>query len=60
VPARDQDGSPAWLGRLLCRLGVHDYRLVECTLEFGSGGRVERVECRRCGHTTTRLGSDEM
>jgi hypothetical protein len=59
VPAKDQGKVPTWLGRLLCRLGVHDYRLVECTLGFGAGGRVETVECRRCGYTTTRQGKSE-
>lgn len=56
MPETGRKAVPAWLGRLLCWLGVHDYRLVECKLEFGSGGRVETVECRRCGYTTARLG----
>jgi hypothetical protein len=47
VPATDQSNVPGWLGRLLCWLGVHDYRLVEVTIGFGPGGRVETVECRR-------------
>ena len=59
MPAKDQGNVPAWLGRLLCRLGVHDFRLVECTIGFGRGGRVETVECRRCGFTTTRQGKCE-
>lgn len=60
MPAKEQGNVPAWLGRLLCWLGVHDFRLVECTLGFGAGGRVETVECRRCGHTITRHGKDEV
>ena len=59
MPAKDQDSVPAWLGRLLCWLGVHDFRLVECTIGFGTAGRVETVECRRCGFTTTRQGKGE-
>ena len=59
MPAKDQGNAPAWLGRLLCWLGVHDYRLVESTLGFGVGGRVEKVECRRCGYMTTRQGKGE-
>ena len=60
MPVRDQGDGPAWLGRLLCRIGVHDFRLVECTMGFGTGGRIETVECHRCGHRTTRRGVDEM
>jgi hypothetical protein len=40
--------------RLLCLLGFHDFRVVEATMGFGSSGAVEKVECRRCGHLTTR------
>ncbi len=40
--------------RLLCLLGVHDYVLVSRTFGFGPSGDVEKVECRRCGHVTTR------
>jgi len=41
------------VGRLLCWLGVHDFRVVDVTFGFGAGGSVERVECRRCGLVTT-------
>ncbi len=52
-----EDGQlPDWLGRLLCLLGFHDFRLVESIGGFGAGGQVEKVECRRCGHVTTRQG----
>jgi hypothetical protein len=44
---------PSLLGRLLCRLGVHDYRVLESMFQFSSG-RIEKVECRRCGVTVTR------
>lgn len=40
--------------RLLCLFGLHDYRVVEVTVSFGLSGAVEKVECRRCGHVTTR------
>ena len=41
------------LGRLLCRLGVHHFRVIDVTFGFG-GGDVERVECRRCGLVAAR------
>jgi hypothetical protein len=45
---------PDWIGRLLCRLGIHDYQLIEEILSFGAGGQVQKVRCRRCGFLTTR------
>ena len=45
-----------WIGRLLCRLGFHDYQLIEVTGTFGGRGQVEKVECRRCRYATTRSG----
>lgn len=43
-----------YVGRLLCWLGVHDFRVVDVTFGFGASGNVERMECRRCGLVTTR------
>ena len=34
---------PSWIGRLLCRLGFHDYRLIEVVGAFGAGGQVQKV-----------------
>ena len=53
---RDNGQMPGWLGRLLCLVGVHDFRLIESIGGFGAGGQVEKVECRRCGYVTTRQG----
>ncbi len=44
--------------RLLCQLGFHDFRVVEVTVSFGQSGAVEKVECRHCGHFTTRRQRD--
>ena len=41
------------IGRILCWLGFHDFRVVDVTFGFGTNG-VERDECRRCGATRTR------
>ena len=35
--------------RLLCRLGIHDFKTIDITFGFGAGGSVETVECQRCG-----------
>ena len=49
-----QASDPGWVGRLLCLLGVHDYRVVDVSFGFGAGGSVEKAECRRCGARRTR------
>ncbi len=54
VESRDRIQN--WIGRLLCRFGLHDYRLIEMIGSFGAGGQVQKVECRRCGYATTRPG----
>ena len=43
--------------RILCRIGVHDYRVISITGSFGGGGTVEKRECRRCQKLTVRSGS---
>jgi hypothetical protein len=42
------------VGRLLCILGFHDFRVLEVRFGFGQGNRIEKVECRRCGMNTAR------
>ena len=37
------------IGRLLCRLGFHDYQIIETKFGFGNGVSVEKDRCRRCG-----------
>ena len=55
-----RDRMPNWIGRLLCRFGFHDYHLIEVIGAFGAGGQVEKVECGRCGYTTTRPGENHF
>lgn len=45
---------PQILGRLLCWLGLHDFRVINVRFGFGASGNIEQVECRRCGRFTTR------
>lgn len=45
---------PSFIGRLLCRLGFHSFRVIEATLGFGDAGSVEKAECRRCGVIMSR------
>lgn len=45
---------PLLLGCLLCWLGFHDFHVIDKTFDFGAGGGIEKVECRRCGVTMTR------
>lgn len=44
----------AFLGRILCWLGFHDYRVVDVVFEFGADP-VEKDQCRRCGAIRTRI-----
>ncbi len=46
------------LGRWLCALGLHKFRLIEVTEAFGPAGVVEKVECERCGIVATRQKSE--
>lgn len=42
------------LGRLLCLIGIHDFRVIDATFSFGPGSGVQKVQCVRCGYVTTR------
>ena len=56
MPEKDKNKPtiPPWLGRLLCWLGFHDYRVVDVVFEFASDP-VEKDQCRRCGAIRTRI-----
>lgn len=41
------------LGKILCWLDMHDFRVITESFSFGGGG-IETVECRRCGLRRTR------
>jgi hypothetical protein len=45
---------PVPVGRLLCHLGFHDFRVLEVKFGFGHGNRIEKVECRRCAVVSVR------
>jgi len=34
---------------LLCKLGIHDFRVIDRSFQFGASGGIEKVKCRRCG-----------
>ena len=42
------------VGRVLCMLGVHDFRVLELRFGIGRGNNIEKVECRRCGRNSIR------
>ena len=56
MPENDNEPPklPPLLGRLLCWLGFHDYRVVDVTFEFASDP-VEKDQCQRCGAIRTRI-----
>ena len=47
-------GLAAVVGRLLCFLGFHDFKIINAPLGFGSAGGTSTVECKRCGRVFTR------
>ena len=52
----DDEGIPLArrLARLLCRVGLHDFRIVEVSVGFGDGTGVVTETCQRCGLTVRR------
>ena len=48
--------KPWWepLGRILCGLGFHHFRIIDTKLGFGAAGGTATVQCRRCGKTFAR------
>ena len=44
----------SWLGRLLCIVGLHDFRVIEVHLTFRAAGKDEKLQCQRCGATKTQ------
>ncbi len=50
-PPREPAGI---VGRLLCLLGFHDFKVIDATLGFGSAGGTSTVQCQRCERIVTR------
>ncbi len=46
---------PPLIGKYLCWLGFHDYRVVSKEFEFGNEG-IEKDQCKRCGVIVIRKG----
>ncbi len=42
------------IGRLFCLLGIHDFKITDATVGFGSAGGTVKVQCKRCGRVDTR------
>jgi len=47
-------GVAGIVGRLLCLLGSHDFKVIDATIGFGSAGGTSTVKCQRCGRVVTR------
>ena len=45
---------PTPLGKLLCGLGMHEFRVLDKSFGLRTNEGVERVECTRCGLRMTR------
>ena len=44
------------LGKLLCWLGIHRYKIIDVSFGFGRGGSVKTVQCKICGIKITKKG----
>ena len=44
------------LSTLLCRLGIHRYKIIDVSFGFGRGGSVKTVECKICKIKKTKKG----
>ncbi|HJP45254.1 MAG TPA: hypothetical protein QGH18_04525 [Arenicellales bacterium] len=53
-PGHESVPLPPVIGRLLCGVGWHDYRIIDVTVGFGPGGSVEKRQCRRCQAISVR------
>jgi hypothetical protein len=43
------------IGRIFCRLGFHDFKLIDSTLSFGKAGGTSTFQCQRCGLVSRHL-----
>ena len=41
---------------LLCWLGIHNYKIIDITYGFGSGGTNEKIKCKICGIQKIKRG----
>jgi hypothetical protein len=41
---------------LLCRLGIHRYRIIDSTFSFAPAGTVRKIQCKICGIKKIRKG----
>ena len=41
------------VGRLLCLLGFHDFKVIDATIGFGPAGGTSTVQCQRCERVIT-------
>ena len=46
--------AASMFGQLLCKLGFHDFLVIDKKFGFGGSGDIETIQCRRCQATFTR------
>ncbi len=42
--------------KILCFMGIHDYKTLNIEFGFGPTDRVTTLECKRCGYITIKGG----
>ena len=43
-----------WFEQWLCRIGRHDFEIIEVSFQFADSGCVEKLRCKRCGAVIVR------
>lgn len=46
------------IGKFSCWLGFHKFRVIDVSYGFGETGKVEKIQCQRCGRVTIRSMRD--
>ena len=44
------------LSLLLCRIGIHRYKIIDSSFGFGSSGTTKTIECKICGIKKIKIG----
>ena len=44
------------LNLLLCKFGIHRYKVIDVSFSFGASGAIKTIQCKICGIKKTESG----
>ncbi len=44
------------LNLLLCKFGIHRYKIIDVSFSFGASGAIKTIQCKICGIRKTTKG----